>query len=50
MRKKCRDAIERKGDEIVEKIADNLTAENVCKVLGYCQNLLTELENYINTN
>lgn len=39
LRRKCREAIERKSDEIVEKIVKNLTAENICKVLGWCQDV-----------
>lgn len=36
LRRKCREAIERKGDEIVDKIVGNITAANICKVLGFC--------------
>lgn len=36
LRGKCRDAIERKGDEIAEKIIENLSADAICKILEFC--------------
>lgn len=36
LRRKCRESIEKRGDAIVDAILENMTAENICKILQYC--------------
>ncbi|XP_055301842.1 saposin-C-like [Sitodiplosis mosellana] len=36
LRRKCRESIEKRGDAIAEVILENLTADNICKILLFC--------------